>query len=263
MAHQLQNVISLNNNAVLHINSGTFDFAIDILASALKLARRNLEILQMTPRQCLDRSYRYTSNFNLNQCVLAVETKERERAMINKTTMEDLVSAGSVSECDRPLDKHFDRRFGRSFMFRRPLHIPVTAEDETENDYPSTVKVVSVTILFNLALAHHLTSYSKPTYKSQLKTAATLYELAYTLICEERIDDSALLTMVIINNLGLIHSALEEETMAQQCFEHLLSTLMFLVDRGEGPNVSGLFLGLFHNTSYLIFPNDSTAAAAA
>ena len=86
-------------------------------------------------------------------------------------------------------------------------------------------------LIFNLALAHHLSSKikSKSHRVSDLKKAAKLYQLAYN-ANEEFCESNILFTLATVNNLGLIQKELNDKEASQQCFDHLLSVVMFLVD---------------------------------
>ena len=67
-------------------------------------------------------------------------------------------------------------------------------------------------------------------------------------------------TMIIMSNVGHIHKILGNEDNAIQCFQHLLSTLMFLVEAGEREMVWE-FDGFFNNVMKTIYA-DSPAPAA-
>ncbi len=77
---------------------------------------------------------------------------------------------------------------------------------------------------------------------------------------EEQLESSTLFSMTCINNVGLIYQDLRDIVAAQKCFEHLLSTLMFLVDCAETDVVPDMD-GFFMNTSHLVVKQTSTAAA--
>lgn len=121
--------------------------------------------------------------------------------------------------------------------------------------YEPTVEV-SVAIMFNLALAHHLNSIfggggessstssddssSNVLRSSTLEQAIALYELAYAVQLQEDSEISVEFTMAIINNLGHAHKIKGDEEKSDQCFRHLLSTILFLQSYGQSN----------HHTSY-------------
>jgi hypothetical protein len=67
---------------------------------------------------------------------------------------------------------------------------------------------------------------------------------------------SWLFVLASINNMALVHKALNANNIAKHCLEQLLATLMCVIDCGG----SVKFDGFLTNTSCLIF---STAPAAA
>jgi tetratricopeptide (TPR) repeat protein len=126
---------------------------------------------------------------------------------------------------------------------------------------------LSLIIIFNLALAHHLMGIHGPTTATNqeadtklLTKALQLYELAYQLHVdeaqaaaaavppctlhhhvqeeeEEYLEDAdsrrmAMLrfTMIVSNNLGEIHRVARNPYKHQLCLQHLLSTIMYMVD---------------------------------
>jgi hypothetical protein len=87
--------------------------------------------------------------------------------------------------------------------------------------------------MYNMALAHHMNALFNCTEQDDrqagLDQAVALYELAYNVhMQEEDANLSVEFTMAIVNNLGHIHRLKGDETKADQCFNHLLSTILFL-----------------------------------
>jgi hypothetical protein len=63
--------------------------------------------------------------------------------------------------------------------------------------------------------------------------AVKLYELSYGLVlttieCNGENADTMLITLAIINNVGVIHNQTERSIQAHQCFERLLSFMVYL-----------------------------------
>jgi tetratricopeptide (TPR) repeat protein len=146
------------------------------------------------------------------------------------------------------------------FIFRAPLYIQSRVTDHAS----STAYYVksSFMILYNLALTHHLSALSRNDTQKRLQKALKLYELAYTIQMTEDIQLTVLQTMAIVNNLGLIHTALEDEEKARQCFQHLLSSIMFLNDCGDRDSVEHMD-GFIANVMPLVLMGSSAPAAAA
>eukprot|EP00339_Tiarina_fusa_P006481 CAMPEP_0117034960 /NCGR_PEP_ID=MMETSP0472-20121206/24860_1 /TAXON_ID=693140 ORGANISM="Tiarina fusus, Strain LIS" /NCGR_SAMPLE_ID=MMETSP0472 /ASSEMBLY_ACC=CAM_ASM_000603 /LENGTH=259 /DNA_ID=CAMNT_0004744291 /DNA_START=63 /DNA_END=842 /DNA_ORIENTATION=- len=126
----------------------------------------------------------------------------------------------------------------RRFVYTTPLQITETAQFSSRE---ATVGV-SVAIMFNLALSHHLRALHQYDEESTLQTrhfvlqqAIALYEVAYTILMQEGVDVlSVESTLAIINNLGQIHQAMRNQEKASRCFRHLLSTIVFVQSYGGG-----------------------------
>jgi tetratricopeptide (TPR) repeat protein len=142
------------------------------------------------------------------------------------------------------------------FVHRRSIHVQ---EDKLRNVHSV---VIAVAIVFNLALAHHLTGVENNCNPVLLQKAVKLYEHALTIAQTHGIgDDSILFHLAIINNLGQLYKELKRNVLAGKCFHQLLSMLMYLLDCFEDGTSS--YEEFFSNVSHLIFPSCSVAAAAA
>jgi tetratricopeptide (TPR) repeat protein len=146
-----------------------------------------------------------------------------------------------------------------TFIFRAPLYIQSRVTDHTSFTY---YVESSFMLLYNLALTHHLSSLSGNNTQKSLRKALALYELAYTIQTTEDIQLTVLQTMAIANNLGQIHAALDDAEKARQCFQHLLSSIMFMNDCGERDSVEQMD-GFIANVMPLILMGTSAPAAAA
>ena len=104
--------------------------------------------------------------------------------------------------------------------------------------------IYSTIIIFNLALAFHLSALGITTATSsssssnchnnnknkalaRLTKALKLYELALTLQEQEKIQGNALFTLATVNNMGVIQRSIgESDKQARDYFEFLLSNLL-------------------------------------
>jgi tetratricopeptide (TPR) repeat protein len=235
----IQQAIRLNSQALALIDAGNFDAAIPTLSRALKASKQTLN--------CADYEVECAPlKISLDQCML----DPRQPRIV----VDELSNGGER-----------DRQGGRH-MYRRAIRIP-EASIETST-YESSI-MISVIIMFNLALTHHLMATSETTNNSSsnknelLRKAIRLYELAYSLQQTEGfLENASLFTMATINNMGLIHQSLGESAVAGKYFQHLLSILVFLVDCGES-RVAVLheLCGFLRNTSHLILKKGAAAAA--
>jgi tetratricopeptide (TPR) repeat protein len=138
------------------------------------------------------------------------------------------------------------------YLYRQAIHIPLTIE----SNYQVSIMVM---IIFNFALAHQLSAVDSNKKKSKLRKAAKLYEISFNLQRDENFEKNVVFTMATVNNMGLICHKLNDGETANKCFEHLLSTLMFLIDCGEGDvyELDGFLLNVFN----LIYEPCNAAAA--
>jgi tetratricopeptide (TPR) repeat protein len=235
----------LNNQGVAQFLNRQYLDAADTFTRALQLAKYELSVLQfcniVTARPMEDDLDGDTRGLG------AVSVQGPTHNILHDTT-EYLVPCNCGGGCDEN---------NLPFVYRTPL---IISESIATQDYESTVEA-AVAIMFNLALAHHLQgeeqSFNEP---SALRKALALYELAYALQVQEDIDVSVEITMAIINNLGSIHRELDDQEKASQCFQHLLSTMLFVQTLGECDFTLGTE-GFVRNVSHLIL-KDVVASAA-
>lgn len=144
------------------------------------------------------------------------------------------------------------------FLFRDPIEIPIHTVLKSS---PSTRLFVKLSIVFiyNLALAFHLSAIQTRD-NFQLERAKRLYEYAFQMHLEENCDVTLLYSMALLNNLGLIYKATDEDERSQKCFRNMLSTMMYLLASDEARNISQ-WGGLLSNVLGLIL-QDRVAPAA-
>ena len=119
-----------------------------------------------------------------------------------------------------------------SFVFRTPVFV-----DETRCDEDPYVSNASCYIVFNLSLAYHLKALENNDDKEEankyLAVAKSLYELTFRMQHTHKNDSNSsdiLLTAAVLNNISVVHNALNNKNEMQQCLELLLSSLVLLVD---------------------------------
>ncbi len=138
-----------------------------------------------------------------------------------------------------------DRRHGvladgeEFFIYSRPISIPRTLPV----DYQETRAIVSISILFNLALAQHvyaieLCPHIHGSERQELtRRALKLYRLAFHLQYSHNEDVTAfgllprpsnMLLLALMNNSGHTYHMLGESEGSSACFQHLFSSLMWL-----------------------------------
>ena len=131
---------------------------------------------------------------------------------------------------------------------------------ESSPTYAFLIKL-SFIQLYNLALSHHLCGLRRQSQEHSLRKAISLYELAYTIHVSEDVELTILQSMAIVNNLGQLHKRLNDIEKSHQCFENLLTTLMFVKDCGE-QDCHQLLDGFLSNVMSVILCGAKPAPAA-
>ena len=150
--------------------------------------------------------------------------------MMNETTtgcLDPSMIQSQLSSCCQLEDQDNNEQY----MYSHGIVIPSNLDS----------RCIPSVILFNLALSHHLAAAARPSHQKRflLEKAVRLYVLAYTF--QSKLGCSnVLFTLATSNNLGLIHTELEHSDMSKQCFDHLLSVLMLVVDSQNGNRVGHL-----------------------
>jgi hypothetical protein len=174
-----------------------------------------------------------------------------------------------------PVDESFFLEASEDrFIYRRPIfyalvpppsaaaqEAPQEEELHRYQDASSPGITLSMIILLNLAIAHHMSAVQNQNCRQKLQQALQLYEIAHRLQLEEEIG-SPRVTMIISNNVGEIHRSVSNHDKHQLCLQHLLSTMMFMIDSHVAIG-SGELEGFFRNTSQLISRNTMSCAEAA
>jgi tetratricopeptide (TPR) repeat protein len=115
-------------------------------------------------------------------------------------------------------------------------------------------------IIFNLALAYHMKAIKNSEHQDFLR-ALKLYEI----VCQSQDNGHRELplihSMALINNLGHIHLYLQDRAKSIQCFEHLLATLMYAAEIGEGKETLQHFEGFLLNALRLVVNVNAASAA--
>lgn len=224
----------INNIAVKQMESGDIDGAIATFTVAVRASKQ-----------------------------LMVKSRDEEEDLKTQDGTSDEQKLDNLMRISHPDNDSMDCREemaqDQCYMYRRAIQV---TEDDIEDDYESRI-VLSVVILFNLALSNHLSAEMEDdeTRKSlKLRKAAKLYEMTYNLHQDASIGLNPLFLLATVNNLGVIYQTMNQQETAQELFRTLLSTILFLTDCGEGKVVSE-FGGFFQNVSGFIF-SECTAAAA-
>ena len=188
--------IALNNEGLAHLEARCYDHAIQNITKALGIVR---EELSSTQTMCYCKGC---------VCTSGMQSDLFEFRMCKEVPHE--VSDDAENEL---------------FLFKNPMkiHMHHTATLKCYDYFVS----LSYIILFNLALAYHLLGIEHDNQRA-LQKALRLYELSYTVHIKEDLTLTALQALAIVNNLGHVHRELGNLDNSRQCFENLLSSLMYV-----------------------------------
>ena len=219
----------LNNRAASYIESGSPDRAILVLVKALKFTEK------------------YESEeFRINHCTLDDCMRYTQKASLKRRR----------PSCENDESSHC------GFVYRNPIRVSPQAIEEEQYMGPALPLIIT----FNLALAHHtrLIQDKKTNDRDAMNKVLRLYECAYRFQVQEANEMVASIpfTMIIANNLSQIHRAANNHSKHMKCLQHLLSTVMFLVDGQQTQDRTDLDMdGFLQNASSLILQGQCASAA--
>jgi hypothetical protein len=217
--------VQMNNEAVLLLeeNKGNYKRAIALLTKALQKSKEGMQVRDHLSENDDDMSCETSLASTIQSCM------DQRQPYTNEDTAE--------SERDQE---------SRDFIYRKGVYIPMTSQ-LASNQF---CLMLTLIIVFNLALAHHLASAdetidSKETINNLVK-AARLYRLAHRLHTDENVC-SPIYAIACVNNLGIVSKNLNDIDTYKSCFDHILSTIMFMVARGEQDEIGNDIYGFFQN----------------
>jgi tetratricopeptide (TPR) repeat protein len=223
---QSKRFIALNNEGVYMIKSGRYDEAIDCFISSVQLINHNLEsIRDMPPPSAATPDLTAFSMIHGDHQVLYVPVNSSQS----------------------------------QYVFRNPIIVlwqDLSDKEMQSQDVGAHLFLVS---LYNLALSYHLSALEKKCTK-RLEQALSYYALSYKMLLNER-DVVVSQAMVILNNIGHIHRLLNNEEGAKNCFQYLLTTMLFVQQSGESDRIQN-WDSFLSNVMHLMVAGPQPAAAA-
>jgi tetratricopeptide (TPR) repeat protein len=224
------NIITLNNLGAQCMKMGDYKTAIKFLSSSFSLSKQQLH----------------------RHCTAAAAAASDESAM----------DRHSVTAIDTWMNRDYDypsnENVSGKFVYRDPICVP------EKGAYPNDLIVIPSVITFNLGLAYHLlaTRTSRGGITEEitvklLRQSLKLYQCSFRLQRARRKGgNSPFFFMATINNVGVVFSILGKTRDAKQCFQQLLSLLMYMktaasvadMETTTSYNVSELFEAFFRNT---------------
>lgn len=197
------------------------------LTSLQRLAaqKNNEAVLQLSAGVMVDAIKNFTLALNISrQCMGDDHGDETEQEG-------SAVSLDQYMACSEEIPSLESQDSDCCYVHRQGIPIPLDAA----SGYYSCVMMSSV-IIYNLALAQQLSCSSPDTRRNPAKLikAARLYDLAFNMQRnDENLGDNVCFTLAIVNNLGVVYRELGDLEAARKCFEHVLSTLMLVLDCGK------------------------------
>lgn len=236
--------IGHNNNGVRLLRTGDLPGAILEVAKGLDMMKSIME----NPATVEMDTQQHNDNVDHDDSDSMVQTEEEGLSLAFLET----------SCCEGSSDGAMDyQQHQPSYVFCSPIEI------SAEFSSLPTLKL-SLLMVFNLALAHHLHGIHSSDYV-QLEKALRLYECVYRISHEEEVHLSVLHAMALTNNMGHVHLNLHDTHKSQKCFEQLLATLIYFVEvSGDGDNSKKemeSLQGFFSNATGLSMPKGSAPAA--
>jgi tetratricopeptide (TPR) repeat protein len=266
----------LSNRASFFITSRNYDEGIVLLTKALKHVERNISATTMRQPclcKCCSLDYCLAMEQDSYSSLLNNEKEKYHGGDNCQPSKDDKIDHVECDHYDNGKEYQHqtpaDIKNHDGFVYRRPLLVPKRCVEEGHYMGIS----LSLIILYNLALAHHLKAISMISQSEcdalsspdkekmqALKKALQLYQLAYQLQLDQN-GGYLRFTMIISNNLGEIHRVAGNAKKHIMLLHHLLSAIMFMVDRKLVVLDSTEMDGFYHNVSQIMMSNKCAKAA--
>jgi tetratricopeptide (TPR) repeat protein len=197
------NIIALNNLGAQYMQMGDYKTAIQFLSSSFSLSMQQLH-------------HHFTATTD-------------ERSAVVYRHLVTTIDTWMKRDCNYPSNKNVSGEF----VYRDPIWIPDKA-------YPNDL-IFPIVNTFNLGLAYHLLATTTTTTTSRdddgieedtvklLRQSLKLYQYSFRLQrTRGRAGNSPFFFMATINNVGVVFSILGQTRDANQCFQQLLSLIMYM-----------------------------------
>jgi hypothetical protein len=203
----------------------------------------------------------------LNYCLIRVPKNQHHSI---DTAIMKKHKAAAKSIVNRNTKNNSSTATSNSFVYRNPLRL---TDGELSQPYVDPEMALSSNFIFNIALCHHLIAlemseqqpndliYGKHRIK-RLRGALKLYELGFHMHSKKGVEGMSMnFALALINNCANIYETLGSTSKAQRFYNHMLSSLMMMIDGGEAEKVDELD-GYLRNASRFILGSENVAAAA-
>jgi tetratricopeptide (TPR) repeat protein len=225
----MQSIIDMNNEAALLTENGLYKEALKTLDVALSKLQKSL------------------SN----------DDGDLEMAFVPHSAVRE--------QPQKPIS-HFDddAEMDGDFIYRSPIRSNGNGNSNSTSSEEEEVDLdVSIIILFNMALANHLRAIEgkNGVNTQRLRKALKLYEFSFLMQMRGSGQLNMTQVLALVNNCGQIYKQLNLERKASKFFQHLLSTIMTMVEIGEAQEVEQMD-GFLWTASQLILVDPALAPAA-
>jgi hypothetical protein len=235
--------LDLNNAGVDLLRCGDVNASMRTLVKALGAAKGMLKLLGESAN---------SATYTLRR----KSTKQRPTVIIDTTKF---LAGGQSRVTQDANNKEGDQQniYLRAFFLTESWFVSM--------DYKEML-TVSVAVVFNLALAHHVRALACShlcEHDERLLQALDLYELAHSMQQEGETLFSMELSCAIACNLGNIHRMRGDEERTKQCFQHLHMLLVFVqqtCDKSE--KLSAAATDAFSRCICTLLNQSTTAPAA-
>jgi hypothetical protein len=260
--------VQLNNAGAVLLLRGQYNEARATFAEALKLTKvlmrkRHHRAVHNTSsgeyfHSKTMRSALFQSSLRLRNAVSARSAPRRTKQA--KTMC--VTSMGNVTSTGTKMEMTND------FVFTEPILVdPEDSVPESPSQIKSCLMKLTVILIFNMALSHHLkamNSNETPSNRSSdLQRAFALYKLSCKTQVHQGVELSDIHAMAHVNNLGQIVAASGKNDIARQFFQRLLSQLILYMECTEQEERPRREVeGFIQNTSQLILHDPGLAPAA-
>ena len=231
---------TMNHNGIMQLQESRFLQAIDSFGSALSLLNQVLSTSRFVERATRNEAE------DEEEEVYENDQEEEDHGSDDDVILDDSCGDGKdtiYTEDNFAGEYHAHKTNGsdellrhQNQLYKTPIPIPshFLLLDVCPT-YDVLVKM-SISIMFNFALSHHLAATTAGLVVDPSKTmdqAVALYELTHTLQLQEGIELSIEHTMATICNLGHIHQSRGNTDKATKCFQHLLTIIVFLQSQNQ------------------------------
>ena len=269
-------VQELNSLGAFYIENGQHDRAINVLSQAHSMCERlpamRYEEEQSTCCNAIDTCIIQTRRSRQQQLLspdaleLNHQSSRNQASSSNKTAQHHqshhLYDDFNTKDFDSSVRDQLEQDGEERFLYRQPI---ITETKQPQQKVVVGRNTFKLIITLNFAMAHHLSAIeSHDLCRKRLQQALHLYELAHQLQTHNGIC-SPQATMIIANNVGEIHRCVHNHSKHEMCLEHLLSTMMWMVDNHQttkhNANTSDEWDGFLRNASQLMLRNIAAGAA--